>query len=118
MTNHVFVGGYDIDPSAPATCQVCERHVSKYQHVDREGSMKRTKAKAADNQFVRLERDLRDSLRGRYLFGNFDEPLDMAALRIVRVIQQRLSDLLCEYTDRTPDGARCRACGGLLIDEG
>ncbi len=63
---------------------------------------------------LELERDLRESLRGGYLFGNFDEPLDAAGMRIVRVIQQRLSDAPCECTDRTPDGARCRACGGRL----
>jgi len=68
-----------------------------------------------DKRCAALERDLRKSLRGGYLFGNFDEPLDAAGLRIVRVIQQRLSDdLRCECTDRTPDGARCRACGGRL----
>jgi hypothetical protein len=65
-------------------------------------------------QLLEIERDLRESLRGGYLFGNFDEPLDAAGLRIVRVIQQRLSDLPCECTDRTPDGARCRACGGRI----
>lgn len=27
----------------------------------------------------------------------------------------RLSDFPCTCTDRTPDGQRCRACGGLLI---
>ncbi len=63
---------------------------------------------------LELERDLRESLRGGYLFGNFDEPLDASGMRIVRVIQQRLSDAPCECTDRTPDGARCRACGGRL----
>lgn len=65
-------------------------------------------------QLLRLERDLRDTLRGGYLFGNHDEPLDAAGRRIVRVIQQRLADLPCECTDRDPDGARCRACGGLI----
>lgn len=45
-----------------------------------------------------LERDLRESLRGGYLFGNFDEPLDAASRRVVRVIQQRLSGLPCECT--------------------
>ena len=65
-------------------------------------------------QLLELERRLRESLRGGYLFGNFDEPLDAAGLRIVRVIQQWLSDLPCECTDCTPDGARCRACGGRL----
>ena len=71
--------------------------------------------KGAASQLLDLERDLRESLRGGYLFGNFDEPLDAAGLRIVRVIQQRLSDLPCECTDRTPDGARCRACGGRIF---
>jgi len=71
-----------------------------------------TKGPAA--QLYRLEHDLRESLRGGYLFGNFDEPLDAAGIRIVRVIQQRLSALPCECTDRTPNGVRCRACGGLL----
>ena len=27
---------------------------------------------------------------------------------------KRLSDLPCRCTDRTPDGARCRACGGRI----
>ena len=67
-----------------------------------------------NEQLLIIERELRDSLRSGYLFRNFDEPLDAAGLRIVRVIQQRLSDLPCECTDRTPDGARCRACGGRL----
>lgn len=72
----------------------------------------------AASQIIELERDLRKSIRGGYLFGNFDEPLDAAGLRIVRVIQQRLSDLPCECTDRTPDagGYRCRACGGRIIE--
>lgn len=61
-----------------------------------------------------LDRELRDSLRGGYLFGNFEEPLDAAGLRVVRVIQQRIASIRCTCTDRTPDGARCRACGGLL----
>jgi hypothetical protein len=65
-------------------------------------------------QLLQLERALRESLRGGYLFGNFDEPLDAAGLRIVRVIHQRVNDLPCECTDQTPDGARCRACGGRL----
>lgn len=69
---------------------------------------------SAATQLLALERDLRDSLRGGYLFGNFDEPLDAAGLRLVRVIQQRLSTLPCECPDQTPDGARCRACGGRL----
>ena len=70
----------------------------------------------AARQLLEVERELRESLRGGYLFGNFDEPLDAAGLRIVRVIQQRLSDLPCECTDRTPDigGHRCQACGGRL----
>ena len=68
-------------------------------------------------QLIDLERDLRDSLRGGYLFGNFDEPLDAASMRVVRVIQQRISDLPCECTDPTPDGARCRACGCRLPTE-
>jgi Holliday junction resolvase RusA-like endonuclease len=54
--------------------------------------------------------------RSACLFMNFDEPLDAAGLRIVRVIQQRVSDLPCECTDRTPDGARCRACGGRMYE--
>jgi hypothetical protein len=45
----------------------------------------------AARQLVEVERDLRESLRDGYLFGNFDEPLDAAGLRIVRVIQQRLT---------------------------
>jgi len=67
-------------------------------------------------QLLALERDLRESLRGGYLFGNFDEPLDAAGLRVVRVIQQRISDLPCECRARTPDvgGFRCRACGGRI----
>lgn len=67
-------------------------------------------------QLLELERDLRESLRGGYLFGNFDEPLDAAGLRIVRVIQERLSNLPCECTNRAPDlgGYRCRNCGGRL----
>lgn len=72
------------------------------------------KARPATSQLLDMERDLRESLRGGYLFRNFDEPLDAAGMRIVRVIQQRLSDLECTCTDRTPDGARCRACGGML----
>jgi len=60
---------------------------------------------------------VRESLRGGYLFGNFDEPLDAASRRVVRVIQQRLSDLPCECNDQTPDGARCRACGGRIYAE-
>ena len=73
-------------------------------------------AERAETQLVRLERDLRASLRGGYLFGNFDEPFDMAGKRIVRVIQQRLLDLPCECTDPTPEGARCRACGGRVVE--
>lgn len=71
---------------------------------------------SASDQLLTLERELRESLRGGYLFGNHDEPLDAAGLRIVRVIQQRLSDLPCECTDQTPDmgGYRCRACGGRI----
>jgi hypothetical protein len=65
-------------------------------------------------QLLSLERDLRESIRGGYLFGNFDEPLDAAGMRIVRVIQQRLSDLPCECVYRTRNGVRCRACGGRL----
>jgi hypothetical protein len=72
----------------------------------------------AARQLLDLERDLRESLRGGYLFGNFDEPLDAASMRVVRVIQQRLSDLPCGCTDRTPDvgGYRCKACGGRLTE--
>ncbi len=70
-----------------------------------------------EKELLRIERELRESLRGGYLFGNFDEPLDAASIRVVRVIQQRLSNLECSCTDRTPDGARCRACGGLLPNE-
>lgn len=75
--------------------------------------------KGAARQLLDLEHDLRESLRGGYLFGNFDEPLDAACLRIVRVIQQRISDLPCECTDQTPDIARyrCRACGGRIVAE-
>jgi hypothetical protein len=67
-----------------------------------------------NESLLKLERDLRESLRGGYLFGNFDEPLDASGLRIVRVIQQRLSDLPCECTDPLLDtsGYRCHACGG------
>jgi hypothetical protein len=67
-------------------------------------------------QLLELEYALRESLRSGHLFGNFDEPLDAAGLRIVRVIRQRLSDLPCECTDRTPDVGRhrCLACGGRL----
>lgn len=65
-------------------------------------------------QLLRLERDLRETLRGGYLFGNQSERLDAAGRRIVRVIQQRIADLPCECTDQDPEGARCRACGGLL----
>ena len=68
----------------------------------------------AAKQLLQIDRDLRESLRGGYLFGNLDEPLDAASIRIVRVIQRRIASLFCECTDRTPDGARCRACGGLL----
>jgi len=68
-------------------------------------------------QLRQVEYELRESLRGGYLFGNFDEPLDAASRRVVRVIQQRLSDLPCECNDQTPDGARCRACGGRIYAE-
>lgn len=90
-------GGFIFD-SADCTCLTMDAHRSGGAYV----------------QLRILKEDLRGSLRSGYLFGHFDEPLDAAGKRIVRVIQQRLSDLPCECTDRTPDGARCRACGGRL----
>ncbi len=70
----------------------------------------------AARQLLDVERELRESIREGRLFGNHDEPLDAYGLRIVRVIQQRLSDLPCECTDQTSDvgGYRCLACGGRL----
>lgn len=81
-----------------------------------EGKSAKSEGNSSARQLLDLERDLRESLRGGYLFGNFDEPLDAAGVRIVRVIQQRLSDMLCECTDRTPGagGYRCQACGSEL----
>lgn len=95
------------------TCPIYELH-------DAWEKARKPTAEDAQSQLLDLERDLRESLRGGYLFQNFDEPLNAAGLRVVRVIQQRLSDLPCECTDRTPDvgGYRCRACGGRLTLEG
>lgn len=69
---------------------------------------------AASRQLYELEGSLRESIRAGFLFGNHDEPLDDYGLRIVRVIHNKISRLPCECTDRTPEGFRCRACGGLL----
>lgn len=33
--NHRFIGGYTVDPTQPATCQVCGRHVSEHQQRPR-----------------------------------------------------------------------------------
>lgn len=43
-----------------------------------------------------LEKDLLDALRSKLMFGNWDEPMDDATIRVVRIIQQRLAVLLAE----------------------
>lgn len=103
-------------PDSGAIVQKTEHSIDRPLAGDTDMSIlaSKTKIGSPTRQLLDLERDLRESIRGGYLFG---EPLDAYGLRIVRVIQQRLSDLPCECVDRTPDigGYRCRACGRRLL---
>jgi len=51
----------------------------------------RAKLDAKDAENARLREDLLQSIRSGHLFGNHDEPLDEASVRILRVIHQRLT---------------------------
>ena len=57
---------------------------------------------SSDQSLLELERDLREALRDGY----------------VRVVLDRLSDRPCKCSHRTPNGARCRACGLVIYLDG